>query len=162
MKRVWVRADGRRRPKRIAKKMAKRAGLQHHLPPGFRFYESLPFSSQYVLSRCGKPYLAPCLGAGAAFFRTHDRRVGWDEDRERTISTVFLGIDHSHDPRGRNHRPVLWETMVFPKDSLSEECCFRYTSQAAARKGHALVCEAVADGLHTGEAIHRAMESVTA
>jgi len=158
MIRVWAKADGRRRPKRIAKKMAKRAGLQHHLPPGFRLYENYEHNSQYILSRRNKPYLATCLGAAAAFFRVKDRHVGYDEDRDRTISTVFLGIDHSHSREGP---PVLWETMVFPKDSLNEECCFRYTSQAAARKGHALVCEGVADGLHTSESIHRAMEIVT-
>lgn len=56
------------------------------------------------------------------------------------VSTVFLGIDHSwgitNDP---NHKPVLWETMVFNdlEDSgITEEYQERYTSYQDAVEGH--------------------------
>lgn len=47
------------------------------------------------------------------------------------MSTVFLGLDHSHTSKGL---PVLWETMVFggPLDQEMD----RYTSREDAVEGH--------------------------
>jgi len=51
---------------------------------------------------------------------------------ELRVSTVFLGIDHGFGIG----KPVLWETMIFPKDSLRELYQDRYTSHDDAVKGH--------------------------
>lgn len=53
------------------------------------------------------------------------------------VSTVFLGLDHSH-----GIGPVvLWETMIFggPHDSY----CERYSTIEEARRGHAEAVELV-------------------
>jgi hypothetical protein len=48
------------------------------------------------------------------------------------VSTVFLGLDHSHG----GDIPVLFETMVFPRDSLSEQDMARYHTWDEAVEGH--------------------------
>jgi hypothetical protein len=49
------------------------------------------------------------------------KRVAEDFVGEKRISTVFLGMDHSF---GQGP-PLLFETMVFPLDSLQDEICER-------------------------------------
>jgi hypothetical protein len=58
------------------------------------------------------------------------------------VSTVFLGIDHNLSGLGF---PVLWETMIFggPQDGFQR----RYSSRAAALKGHALAVALTKRGL---------------
>lgn len=63
----------------------------------------------------------------------HERRVAEDTVGGWRISTVFLGMDHSHMMKGQ---PVLWETMVFPGQSPNEQHCERYTSYNDAVAGH--------------------------
>jgi hypothetical protein len=53
------------------------------------------------------------------------------------ISTVWLGLDHSFG----SGPPLLFETMVFPKDSLSDLDCERYTTEEEARLGHELMVQ---------------------
>lgn len=48
------------------------------------------------------------------------------------ISTVFLGMDHSFS----DGPPLLFETMVFPKGSLTELSCDRCTTYDQAVKQH--------------------------
>lgn len=49
------------------------------------------------------------------------------------ISTVFLGLDHSHG----SSEPVVFETLVFPsKDNLSEIDGTRYETRDEALEGH--------------------------
>jgi CTP:molybdopterin cytidylyltransferase MocA len=62
------------------------------------------------------------------------RRVAWDEIAPGvTVSTVFLGIDHSfgHGP------PVLFETMVFDDYEDGEQD--RYCTWEAAEAGHSAI-----------------------
>ena len=47
-----------------------------------------------------------------------------------TVSTVFLGVDHSF----TNEAPILWETMVFGGGKDQE--CVRYATKEEALKGH--------------------------
>ena len=49
------------------------------------------------------------------------KRVAKDDIGAYWVSTVFLGLDHSFG----DGPPVLFETMVFPHDSFSEEYCER-------------------------------------
>jgi len=48
-----------------------------------------------------------------------------------TVSTVWLGLDHSFG----GDRPLIFETMVFIKD-FDEDYCERYTTLEEARDGH--------------------------
>lgn len=71
--------------------------------------------------------------------------VGADGD-PILVSTVFLTMDHGFRyPRDReDYRPVLWETMVFKGESgWADYDSDRYTSEEAARVGHALIVEKV-------------------
>jgi len=47
------------------------------------------------------------------------------------VSTVFLGVDHSHNPKDP---PILWETMVFGKGPLDgdQDRCSGTVEQAEA------------------------------
>jgi len=64
-----------------------------------------------------------------------DRRVAKTFVGEFEISTVFLGLDH----RFGEGRPLLFETMAFPKDSRLDLECDRYSTWEEAEKGHALM-----------------------
>ena len=86
----------------------------------------------YTLDEAGDP--VPCedmLTWAMWFVQNHEARgVGKTElPSSTTVSTVFLGIDHSlRDP------PVLWETMMFGGDY--DLACDRYRSRQDAIVGH--------------------------
>lgn len=61
-------------------------------------------------------------------YRTVERT---DFDRY-TISTVWLGLDHSF---GHAPTPLIFETMIFSDDHLDQEQA-RYSTEADARAGH--------------------------
>lgn len=48
------------------------------------------------------------------------------------VSTVWLGIDHSFG----SGRPLIFETMVFPTETLEEQDTNRYSTLEEAIKGH--------------------------
>jgi len=59
------------------------------------------------------------------------------------VSTVFLSIDHQFG----NGPPVLWETMIFNRETGDSDLyCERYTSREAALRGHARVVAALLAG----------------
>ncbi len=80
----------------------------------------------------GKPVPEPDLLRWADWHETADRSVEqtW-ADHEIWVSTVFLGLDHNHIGQGP---PVLWETGIFIRGGM--ETCRRYSSLAAAKRGH--------------------------
>lgn len=51
---------------------------------------------------------------------------------DKQVSTVWLGLNHNWG----DGPPEIFETMVFPKDSLDEEFCERYATEAEAVAGH--------------------------
>jgi hypothetical protein len=63
-------------------------------------------------------------------FSNRDRVLAKTDVGDYEVSTVFLGIDHSHSPDGP---PILWETMVFGEDAEYQE---RYPTYADAARGH--------------------------
>lgn len=71
-------------------------------------------------------------------FENIDRRVARDKVGDVTISTVFLGLDHSFDESGP---PILFETMVFG-GPLDEEQV-RYATWDEAVAGHAAMVQRV-------------------
>jgi hypothetical protein len=63
--------------------------------------------------RQGKPITAEQWSA----LRTSEyKRVAETTIGPLWVSTVWLGIDHGFEIRGRKHRPVIFETMIFPAD----------------------------------------------
>lgn len=57
----------------------------------------------------------------------------------RWVSTVWLGLNHNH---ARTGPPLIFETMVFPKEGeYGELDCDRYSTEAEALAGHARMCE---------------------
>ena len=80
----------------------------------------------------------------ARSFENHEARVvGQHWVRGWMVSTVWLGLDHSF-AFGREHAPLIFETMIFPPgddapegDSIwSEQHCERYPTEEAAQAGH--------------------------
>ena len=49
----------------------------------------------------------------------HNRHVKDEQIGDTRISTVFLGLDHNHSWQGGP--PILFETLVFAKNGLSED-----------------------------------------
>lgn len=66
---------------------------------------------------------------GTQKYASHIRRnfIG-----EYHISTIFLGLDHQH---GKGE-PLLFETMIFKGDSMSDNYCERCTTHRQALKQH--------------------------
>lgn len=48
------------------------------------------------------------------------------------VSTVWLGLDHSFG----DGPPLIFETMVFPADDMTDLDCERYSTEAEAKAGH--------------------------
>jgi hypothetical protein len=68
----------------------------------------------YILDKNNKPVPEPDIYKWGRWMRETERHVAKEDIGDVTVSTVFLGIDHSF---GRG-APVLWETMAFggPKE----------------------------------------------
>lgn len=111
-----------------------------------------PRHTYYTLDENGEP--VPCADGLAwdQWFQrtkaTRERVVAQDADEatasgrepEVLVSTVFLAIDHNFWGTGL---PVLWETMILggPHDGYQR----RYTSRAAALRGHQVACALMRD-----------------
>jgi len=61
------------------------------------------------------------------------RRVALDELEAVTVSTVHLLHNHQFG----DGPPLIFETMVFPRDEWSDLHCERYSTEAEAVAGHA-------------------------
>jgi hypothetical protein len=70
------------------------------------------------------------------WFQDHnaERIIGSDTVGEENVSTVFLGIDHGYLTYGKDHIPVLFETMIFGGEH--DQWCERWRSWDEARMGH--------------------------
>jgi hypothetical protein len=88
---------------------------------------------KYILNG-HRPISEPDLMKWARWFETADRHVARTMIGDVRVSTVFLGLDHSFDPKGP---PLLFETMVFggPLDGEQD----RYSTWQEAEKGHAAI-----------------------
>jgi hypothetical protein len=101
----------------------------------------------YILDADGEPQRCDDLAVWGAWFerssKDRSRVVAADKDEGPDggtvcVSTVFLGLDHNFSATGP---PVLWETLVFG-GPLNDEMV-RYTSRAAALRGHQAMCARV-------------------
>jgi hypothetical protein len=69
----------------------------------------------------------------AVYHEVQNKRVAETDVEDFWVSTVWLGLDHSYG----DGPPLIFETMVFPKDGpMLERYCERYPSEDAARAGH--------------------------
>lgn len=73
--------------------------------------------------------------------------------RDKFVSTVFLPIDHGFDRYCSNHeyKPIVFETMIFSKDSHPEIYRDRYSSWKEAEAGHEKAVQWVKDGCKEDE-----------
>lgn len=116
---------------------------------------------KYILNDAGEPVPCDDLLMWGVWMETGDRVLKQDYvegetrtynvfGRERTasvgVSTIFLGLDHSFG----SGPPVLWESMVFGTSLDGEQR--RYTSRAAALKGHAELVALVREAYEQGGA----------
>lgn len=75
-------------------------------------------TDKYVLDQNGNPRPEPDLYKWGRWMQNADDRVvKLEEVGTYSISTVFLGLDHSFG----GPTPVLWETMVFGEGEMSGE-----------------------------------------
>ena len=81
----------------------------------------------------------PCddVAEWGRWFETGDRKVACDLFGEVTVSTVFLGVDHSVTGRP----PQLFETLVFGGSLDGEQ--ERYSTRAEALAGHAAMVKRI-------------------
>lgn len=64
------------------------------------------------------------------------------------ISTVFSGLDHGYyDIKSKNHKPIVFETMVF--GGFHDGYCNRYSTWNEAAAGHKLMCKIIKNSLKT-------------
>lgn len=101
-------------------------------------------SRWYILNDAGEPVHEPDMLKAAKAFETQDRTVAKTTVGKSEVSTVFLGLDHSHG----GPVPLLFETMVFG-GPLDDEC-ERYPTRAAALAGHDYMATRVRDAAATG------------
>lgn len=91
----------------------------------------------YVLN--GHETVPATLEEWAAFFEAADRHVSLTEIAPGvTVSTVFLGFDHSW---GDDGPPILFETMLFDDYGGGDQ--WRYSTWAEAEAGHRKVVDEV-------------------
>lgn len=96
-------------------------------------------NDKYILDESGNPMPEPDLMKWAQWFQEADgaRHVAKDHIAGYMVSTVFLGLDHSHG----GPVPLLYETMIFGGDL--DQKCYRSTTRDEALLYHAGCVEAV-------------------
>lgn len=75
--------------------------------------------------------------------KNNEKHVAKDEINGHIVSTVWLGMDHKFNDEGP---PLLFETMVFDKNSLGEIYFNRYSTNPQAEEGHKKAIQWVKDG----------------
>lgn len=89
----------------------------------------------YILDGHGEPRFEPDITTWGEWMETADLKVALTELPGVSISTVFLGLDHSC---GVGAIPILWETRAFClNDKDPRNCdCERASSRAHALRNH--------------------------
>jgi hypothetical protein len=97
----------------------------------------------YILDENGEPVLEPDFTKWGEWFENHypARRIALSSVGEWTISTIFLGMDHSFE----DGPPVLWETMVFGPEPWSDQQ-WRFTTREGAISHHDQIAEYIRQG----------------
>jgi hypothetical protein len=93
----------------------------------------------YILDNDYNPIETDIISWGK--YMSTNKRVSWQNRDGVVVSTVFLGIDHSHE---LGSKPVLFETMVFEGEFDGE--MERYCTWDEAKAGHEKMAEKVFGG----------------
>lgn len=126
-------------------------------PYGYRDHQHITTMSNprdigpmhWIIGEDGEPKAVDVLVWGAWFQEASEngsRIVALDNFGPLgEVSTVFLGLDHSFSrlPGDEDHRPVLWESMIFGGPLCEEQD--RYASKDDALKGHARMVKRLQD-----------------
>ena len=102
----------------------------------------------YLLDESGDPVLEKDTVKWAILYGKRSNKIvhsgiaGNYKEDDVTISTVFLGLDHSTDEGGE---PMIFETMVF--GGKHDGLCQRYSTPGQARTGHYELYETIAKEL---------------
>lgn len=96
---------------------------------------------------------------GRAFEQFDGRKIGNTQINGCTVSTVWLGIDHSF---GQGGPPLIFETMIFDHRDEPEldEWCMRYATKEEAVKGHWEAVQLVAGPNPSPEDMQRAAKEL--
>lgn len=94
-------------------------------------------SDTYILDDQGNPVPEPDIIKWARWFEENadKRRVAFAIIGQCSVSTVFLGLDHSWG----DGPPLLYETMIFDGEGIDYQ--ERYSTREEALAGHAHACE---------------------
>lgn len=90
-------------------------------------------TGNYILNEAGEPVQELDMLKWARWFQEHnsDRQIALTKlPGDVTVSTVFLGLDHSFEPG----KVLLFETMIFGGEL--DETQYRYETREQALKGH--------------------------
>lgn len=92
---------------------------------------------QYILNKNNKPVRCNDILKWGAWFQTHSNKVKVTRLNNYSVSTIFLGIDHSWG----GGVPLLFETMVFEEKNRIKKGEFagvqmRWNTHEEAVKGH--------------------------
>ena len=98
----------------------------------------------YILDDDHRPLPVDTIRWAHWYDRVENRRVAFTTLEGVSVSTVFLGLDHSHHcGRPGRHRAILFETMVFggPHDQHMD----RYATWDEAVAGHERIVKMVSE-----------------
>jgi hypothetical protein len=90
----------------------------------------------YILDENRKPLPVNDVTEWARQFEKTDRVIRKSVIGKFTVSTVFLGLDHSF----YGGPPLLYESMVF---NSSDDFMRRYATEKEAVEGHEQICEMI-------------------
>lgn len=68
--------------------------------------------------------------------------IGNDYVGDYRVSTVWLGMNHAYN----DEAPLIFETMVFLKDTFDDVWCQRYSTEQEAIQGHKDLVESITQG----------------
>jgi hypothetical protein len=88
----------------------------------FKSCEAISGLTYYVLGTDHKPIPVPMF-QWAEFFQSNERQIALDEGDGWSLSSIFLGFDHSTRV-DHGHEPLLFETMVFLKNGNNDQWRF--------------------------------------
>ena len=107
--------------------------------------------SDYYILIDKKPVAVPMFEWAEWFENAGEERIiKQDEVKDKFISTVFLGLNHNWNLND-DHRPHLFETMVFKQGGYAEIYCTRCATWEEAEAQHAKAIEWVKEGCKNDE-----------
>ena len=108
-----------------------------------KWSDDLPWIGQYILDENGNAVQAKGLLSWGRWMqeRGDQHILARDQIGNSLVSTVFLGLDHTHyllvssdNLDSATYKPTLWETMIF--GGQHDQFQNRYTSREDALAGH--------------------------